>query len=261
MLSLDKVDLDLLSSALEDHSPSMQWWLDPRTGEAIPKSEDLGWGEYGDVDPDALIAIDPIGSAEAYGDMEEFIASVRDPSARDLLRRAIAGRGAFRRFKDTLFEFPTLRDSWHRFHDARMRQRAIEWLVDARLVDPREAEDGLSRLRSQAALPAPVPDPLEIAARVAEDLRALYGERLRHVLLFGSRARGDAAADSDVDLLVVLNQVEQPWAERRRMSEILWRHSFAGGIVVTALPVGEAEYENPDEPVLIRAREEAVELE
>lgn len=260
MLSLDQVDLDLLSSALEDHSPTMQWWLAPKTGEAIPKSEDLGWGEYPDVDPETLIAIEPIESAEAYGDMEEFVASVRNPTARDRLARAIAGRGAFRRFKDTLLEFPELREGWHRFHDALMRRRAVEWLVDAGLVDAGMAEEELSRLQSQAALPAPGPHPREIAERVAEDLRGLYGERLRHVLLFGSWARGDAAADSDVDLLVVLDRVEQPWAERQRMSETLWRHSFDGDVVVTVLPVGEADYEDPDEPVLIRAREEALEL-
>jgi uncharacterized protein len=80
------------------------------------------------------------------------------------------------------------------------------------------------------------------------------------VLLFGSWARGDAVADSDVDLLVVLDRVEQPWSERRRMAEILWRHSFEGDIVVTALAVGEAEFENPAEPVLIRAREEGLEV-
>lgn len=261
MLSLNEVDLDLLSTALEDHSPTMQWWLDPRSGEVIPKSEDLGWVEYPDTDPDRLIAIDPVESSEAYGDMEEFVASLRDPMARDRVGRAIIGRGAFRRFKDALLEFPALREDWHRFHDALMRQRAIEWLVHAHLVDPADADEELTSLRSQAVLPAPPPHPREIAASVAEELRGLYGERLRRVLLFGSWARGDAAADSDVDLLVVLDRVEQPWAERRRMSEILWRHSFDGDVVVTVLPVGEVDYDHPDEPVLIRAREEALELE
>lgn len=260
MLSLDQVDFDLLSSALEDHSPTMQWWLDPRTGEAIPKSEDLGWGEYPDVDPDTLIAIDPLDSAEVYGDMEHFVVSVRDPKARNLLSRAIAGRGAFRRFKDTLFEFPVLREDWHSFHDARMRQRAIEWLVEADLLDPVEAEEEAGQLRSQARLPPPAPHPREIAEGIAEELRGLYGVRLRHVLLFGSWARGDAVAGSDVDLLVVLDRVEQPRSERRRMDEILWRHSFDWDVVVTVLPIGEADYENPDEPVLIRAREEGLEI-
>lgn len=259
MLSLDKLDLGLLSSALEDHSPTMEWWLDPRTGEAIPRSEDLDWAEY-EVDPGTLIAIEPIDSREAYGDMEEFVASVQDPAAGELLSRAIAGRGAFRRFKDTLLEFPALRDDWHAFHDARMRRRAIEWLIEADVLDPDVAEKELARLESEEELPPRSLHPREIAGEVAEELRGLYGERLRHVLLFGSWARGDAVADSDVDLLVVLDRVEQPWSERQRMAEILWRYSFDGDIVVTVLPVGEAEFEDPAEPVLIRARDEGVEV-
>ncbi len=48
--------------------------------------------------------------------MEQFVQLVRDPRARDRLDRALQGRGPFRRFKDTLLEFPGLREAWFRFH-------------------------------------------------------------------------------------------------------------------------------------------------
>jgi predicted nucleotidyltransferase len=38
----------------------------------------------------------------------------------------------------------------------------------------------------------------------AEALRARFGDQLMDVLLFGSRARGDAKPDSDIDVLVIL---------------------------------------------------------
>jgi hypothetical protein len=44
----------------------------------------------------------------------DFTERVRDPRAHDLLERAIEGRGAFRRLKDTLFEFPQLREGGRR---------------------------------------------------------------------------------------------------------------------------------------------------
>ena len=56
--------------------------------------------------------------------MAEFVAGVHHRRAAELLDRAIAGRGAFRRFKDTLFEFPELREQWFRYRDARSRRRA-----------------------------------------------------------------------------------------------------------------------------------------
>jgi len=35
-------------------------------------------------------------------------------------------------------------------------------------------------------------------------IEQIYGERLSKVILYGSQARGEARADSDIDLLIVL---------------------------------------------------------
>jgi hypothetical protein len=259
VLDLEAVDLGDLAEALEDHSYDHSWWLDPEAGEVVL------WSDYskeqGEPDPESrgLIPIEPILSGEGYGDMEDFIARVRNQRVRDLLERAIEGRGAFRRFKDTLIDFPELRQAWFTFHDARMQRRALEWLAAENLVDRAAAErkmpddPGLPELSGQF-------DPFAIARTVAEDLRGRYGERLKNVLLFGSWARGDAHPESDIDLLVVLDLVESSWAEHKRMDEILWRHSFENDIVVSALPVSEADLLGAQRPVLIRARSEGLEV-
>jgi predicted nucleotidyltransferase len=253
MLDLDRVDLGELCSALEDNSAEHEWWLDPATGELELRSEDVGRLEPG------LVYIDPIGSDEAYADMEEFVARVRDPRARDLLDRAIAGRGAFRRFKDTLFEFPELRAAWFAFHDARIERRAIEWLRDRALISEASAERALAA-RRDPELPelGGAFDAHAIAAAVAADLRELYGDRLKQVVLFGSWARGDAHPESDIDLLVVLDEVESRWREMDRMRDVLWEHSLANDAVVTELPVSERDFRDSDTPLLIRVRAEGV---
>ena len=48
--------------------------------------------------------------------------------------------------------------------------------------------------------------------------RAALGERLVRLVLYGSRARGDASADSDVDLLAVVDGIDGDDARR-----VLWR--------------------------------------
>src|SRR4249920_912795 len=140
MLDLEAIDVADLVQALEDHSDEQRWWLDPNSGEVVLWND---WAEdQGEPHPEArgFIGIEPISSGEGYADMEDFIAQVRDPRARDLLGRAIEGRGASRRFKDTLLDFAELRQAWFTFHDARMQRRALEWLADGGLVDRAAAE-------------------------------------------------------------------------------------------------------------------------
>jgi hypothetical protein len=258
MLDLQRVQLQSLAEALEDHSPETSWWFNPATGDSEPYLDPDSAGlEVEHPEAQGLIPIEPISSRHAYGDMEDFIALVRDPRTRDLLERAIAGRGAFRRFKDALYEFPDLRQAWFAFHDARMDRRAIGWLADQGLVEQTAADRELEA-RPDPQLPelAAGFDPVEVATAVAGDLRALYGARLRGVLLFGSWARGDAHPESDIDLLVVLDTVDSPWEELRRMDETLWRHSLENGAVIAAVPVAEGALDAAAHPLLIRARAE-----
>ena len=50
------------------------------------------------------------------------------------------------------------------------------------------------------------PADIALAAGFAEQLAARLGERLQRALLFGSRARGDALAESDYDILVLVDR-------------------------------------------------------
>ena len=60
--------------------------------------------------------------------MVDFAERVSDDSARRRLGRAIQGRGAFRRFKDELYEeYPDLVPAWRA---VRAEGRAVEWLLD-----------------------------------------------------------------------------------------------------------------------------------
>jgi predicted nucleotidyltransferase len=262
MLDLDRIDLGELCSALEDHSGDTEWWLDTRTGELHILTDSMWDGEEVEDDfepPEGVVRVEPIASRESYGDLEDFTARVRDPKARDLLERAIAGRGAFRRFKDVLHEFPDLRSAWFAFHDARMERRAIEWLRDEGVIGDADAERAIAARADPE--PPPISGPFDartIAGRVAADLRTLYGARLRTVLLFGSWARGDAHPESDIDLLMVLDRVDDVWAEHDRIEDVLYRHSLDNVTVVSALIVSEADLEHPRTPAVMRARREAV---
>jgi hypothetical protein len=252
MLELAQVDLGALAEALEDHSDFLHWFIDPITGEVLPWPKDMD--DVPDPEDSGAYHIEPIPSFEAYSDMQDFVERVPDRRAADLLGRAIEGRGAFRRFKDTLYEFPDLREAWFKFHDVRMRRRAVNWLVDASLVDESEAEAALSDI-IEPPLGDGVVDPWRLAHHIAGEIRKLFGSRLVDVVLFGSYARESASDDSDLDLAVVLRGVKSPWADGRLMDELLWNHTFESGITVSALVVDADDWATAEVPVLKTARE------
>ncbi len=82
----------------------------------------------------------------------------------------------------------------------------------------------------------------EALRQLKRELEALYGERLKGLYLFGSRARGDAEPDSDVDVAVVLDDVQSVLAEIRRMSEVGSRISLQLDLNVSLIPVDSASW-------------------
>jgi uncharacterized protein len=84
----------------------------------------------------------------------------------------------------------------------------------------------------------PLPDD-PILARLKRELEVLYGARLKQVLLYGSRARGDHRDDSDYDVLVVLEGPLDWWAEQKRLGGISWAIGMdtAGKYVLSLKPV------------------------
>ncbi|MGC9444863.1 MAG: nucleotidyltransferase domain-containing protein [Candidatus Methanospirareceae archaeon] len=62
----------------------------------------------------------------------------------------------------------------------------------------------------------------DLVRRVKEHLQALYGERLKQVILYGSQIRGEATEASDIDLLVLVDESLDPFEVRCRLGEILF---------------------------------------
>jgi predicted nucleotidyltransferase len=78
-------------------------------------------------------------------------------------------------------------------------------------------------------LPEATVERLRAFRREAE--RALPG-RIKDVVLFGSRARGDARRDSDYDVAVLIRDLTNRQATNRMLSDIAYRHLLVGMHIV-----------------------------
>ena len=77
--------------------------------------------------------------------------------------------------------------------------------------------------------------------RVLSDLRKEIARRLPalrfRMTVFGSRARGDAEADSDMDVLLEVETDRLAFPDRQRLRQIASEISLASGIILSVLVV------------------------
>jgi predicted nucleotidyltransferase len=104
----------------------------------------------------------------------------------------------------------------------------------------------------------PTPKLHPLLRRLTRELKKIYGPRLKKIVLFGSYARGEAAPDSDIDILVVLENLKSAYKESDRLSPLLADLSIKYNIVPFCLPIRSTEYEKADTPLLVNVHREGV---
>jgi hypothetical protein len=148
---LDNVLLDNIAMAMNDGSYEMQWYLDIEEAAVVLISD------YGDEDTEALeelIEADEKGERfkyipkktgrDGWNLMDEFIRSLDDidETTRRSLFRSIEGRGAFRRFKDIVYEFG-IQDRWFEYSGRKERKEVLEWLCSLNLISESDMDEGV----------------------------------------------------------------------------------------------------------------------
>jgi hypothetical protein len=93
----------------------------------------LGDDEETEATPNAAdryVAIPETPSHEAFQDMEDFVATLPHTHAAAALIQALRGGKPFRRFKDTLYDYPAEQEGWYKFQNQRLRERITNWAQD-----------------------------------------------------------------------------------------------------------------------------------
>lgn len=100
----------------------------------------------------------------------------------------------------------------------------------------------------------------KILAEAKVQLSALYAQRLRELILFGSYARGDYTKGSDIDLLLLLDGLDDPVAERDRYFEAICDLSLKYDTVLSVIPVDYRTYQSRKTPLILNALREGVRI-
>jgi predicted nucleotidyltransferase len=98
----------------------------------------------------------------------------------------------------------------------------------------------------------------EILEEFKEEVKELYGNRLRNIILYGSWARGEAKDESDIDLLIILEGKVIPGKEIDRMIDIITDINLKYGALISVYPVSEEDYSTVNSPLLINVRREGM---
>jgi uncharacterized protein len=97
-----------------------------------------------------------------------------------------------------------------------------------------------------------------ILTHLKQELASLYGDRLLHLTLFGSQARGDAELGSDIDVLVVLKPPVNPGEEIKRTGKVVADLSLHYDVVISCLFMDETYYLTRNGSLLRNIRKEGV---
>jgi predicted nucleotidyltransferase len=98
-----------------------------------------------------------------------------------------------------------------------------------------------------------------VLSRFRAALDEIYGSRLDRVVLFGSRARGDATGDSDYDVAVFLKVMPDRWAELRRLADLRVTFLDETGAFFDAKPYAATAYDERT-PLMWDIRREGLDL-
>ena len=98
-----------------------------------------------------------------------------------------------------------------------------------------------------------------VLRRVRAALSRIYGDRIERVVLFGSRARGDAHSDSDHDIAVFLEDVDDRWREFHRLADLRSEILAETGAFLEARPFRARSFRERT-PLMHEIRRDGVDL-
>ncbi len=93
------------------------------------------------------------------------------------------------------------------------------------------------------------------------DLQNLYHERLDKLILFVSYSRNEAKENSDIDLLLVLNDKQiSPYKEIDFKNDLVFSYMLNYEKQISIVPTTKQQFEQQESPLLLNIRKDGINL-
>lgn len=99
-----------------------------------------------------------------------------------------------------------------------------------------------------------------IVNEAREELREIYHDRLKQMILYGSYARGDHAEGSDIDIVMLLERLTDVTVERKKYLPIVSRISLKYDTVLSIVPLDFDEFHRKRTPLILNVSREGIQL-
>lgn len=101
---------------------------------------------------------------------------------------------------------------------------------------------------------------LSILMPLRDYLQQEYQDRFDRIILFGSQARGEATAASDIDVLIVLQDPVNVSEELKRTSRFIAQLCLDHNLLISRLFMPRSRFEVENSPLLRNIRREGIVL-
>ncbi len=93
---------------------------------------------------------------------------------------------------------------------------------------------------------------------VKKYLMMMYGEKIREIILYGSHVRGEATRDSDIDILVLIDDSLDPFEVRRSLSDLLFDILLEHDELISVMVLSEGFFKEYNYPFTLNVKREGI---
>ncbi|MCD6166797.1 nucleotidyltransferase domain-containing protein [bacterium] len=98
----------------------------------------------------------------------------------------------------------------------------------------------------------------QLVNQVKNHLIKKYGEKIREVILYGSHVRGEATKDSDMNILVLIDNSLEPFEVRRSLGDLLFDILLEEGEFISVMVLSEDFFKNYNYPFMLNVKREGI---